>query len=221
MLTVMVLLSVVIDKLYAYDDQDTHPRVTGKAVGMSALNKYLKNNFGFADGSETIINGQPIIKLLRIGSTAEDNPMCRATNHFHNPLLPWDQSQLKDDAGITGGAIGWYCTNIEKWLPANRKSAITWATGLTSNVGLPVKRINQDMGWDDARRYFYSGLTAESNADRETNFPKTFQAVGQVLHLLHDMAVPAHVRNDIEARLNYIQEAISLRFIVSSLFLRS
>jgi hypothetical protein len=52
------------------------------------------------------------------------------------------------------------------------------------------------MGWDNARKYFYSALTSPGKAIREDSYAKTFQAVGQVMHLLQDMAVPAHVRND-------------------------
>jgi len=52
------------------------------------------------------------------------------------------------------------------------------------------------MGWDNARIYFYSALTSGDNAARESYFAKTFQSAGQVMHLLQDMAVPAHVRND-------------------------
>lgn len=47
------------------------------------------------------------------------------------------------------------------------------------------------MGWSDARDYFYKALTATNNNDRETYFAKTFQAIGQVLHMLEDMSVPA------------------------------
>ena len=61
----------------------------------------------------------------------------------------------------------------------------------------------QDMGWTDARRYFYQALITPLPTDRNTNFELTFRAVGQVLHLLEDMAVPAHVRNDFQSHLRY------------------
>jgi hypothetical protein len=59
------------------------------------------------------------------------------------------------------------------------------------------------MGWDNARAYFYQALTATGAVDRESNFVKTFRSVGQVLHLLEDMAVPAHVRNDFKSHLSF------------------
>ena len=52
----------------------------------------------------------------------------------------------------------------------------------------------QEMGWDNAREYYHLALASPSSADRETNFAKTFQSLGQVIHLIEDMAVPAHVR---------------------------
>jgi hypothetical protein len=59
------------------------------------------------------------------------------------------------------------------------------------------------MGWDHARQYYYSALTSLSKSGQESYFVKTFQGLGQVLHLLQDMAVPAHVRNDFTSHLAF------------------
>jgi hypothetical protein len=81
-------------------------------------------------------------------------------------------------------------------------SNITWATGFTSRDNkLTDAPDRQDMNWDNARTYFYQALTAVSKTDRDDNFIKTFRSVGQVMHLLQDMAVPAHVRNDFQSHL--------------------
>ncbi|MBN1383021.1 MAG: hypothetical protein JXA41_15255 [Deltaproteobacteria bacterium] len=39
-------------------------------------------------------------------------------------------------------------------------------------------------------------MTAEDKTTREKYFAETFRGVGQLMHLLQDMSVPAHVRND-------------------------
>jgi hypothetical protein len=50
--------------------------------------------------------------------------------------------------------------------------------------------------WNDARDYYYKALTSTDKATRESNFAMTFRGVGQVMHLVQDMSVPAHTRND-------------------------
>jgi hypothetical protein len=74
-----------------------------------------------------------------------------------------------------------------------------------------MARDRQDMGWDNARNYFYSALTEIDPLKRDDNYVKTFRSVGQVLHLLQDMAVPAHVRNDFQS---HHAENISVSSIV-------
>jgi len=181
----------------AYDDQDTHPKITDSAIENSNINSYLINSLNYKDGIKTTFpsNSQTTIKiLLQKGSIAEDSPNCRASNHFHNPLKPWNSSAMSDEPlWLDVVCLGW-----KPWY-----SNIVWATGQQSPTGPVISRNKQDMGWDNARNYFYSALTSASASDRETNFTKTFQAVGQVMHLLQDMAVPAHVRNDFRSHLTF------------------
>ena len=55
--------------------------------------------------------------------------------------------------------------------------------------------------WNDAREYYFKALTSPTKAERDENWGKTFRALGQIMHLIQDMASPAHVRND--AHLSY------------------
>ncbi|MBI5748931.1 MAG: hypothetical protein HZA00_07375 [Nitrospinae bacterium] len=169
----------------AYDDEKTHPEITEKSTRASNLNDYLINNLGFSEGLEKSFNynneNLTILKWLRKGSTDEDSPMCRASNHFHNPLFPWDQSYMSDDTTILGALIRNYC-NLTGWPYSDRKSLVTWGTGYLSPSpdGTKISMSNQEWGWGNARSYYYLALTSILNTDRETNFSKTFQAVGQV-----------------------------------------
>jgi hypothetical protein len=86
------------------------------------------------------------------------------------------------------------CSSWKLWY-----SNVTWATGFLSANGPQITRPNQWMGWSDARDYYYWALTSTSNKERESYFAKTFQALGQVLHLNQDVSVPAHVRNDFKS----------------------
>lgn len=177
----------------AYDDKVTHPELTKAAVASSQLETYLMQNYGnqFAKGINlTLLNDKSVVNWLTAGSTAEDAdrwPYCRRSTHFLNPLIPWNQ------AGLSELAI---CTMYNSPGYLSKYSALTWATGYEAQAGPIVSPNKQAMGWDNARNYFYSALSSAGNVERETNFAKSLQAVGQVLHLLQDMAVPAHVRND-------------------------
>lgn len=189
---VLILMVVISGNVFAYDDQVTHRKITEKAIVIANTEAYLIRNLGFPAGLTTSFpsnSGNSIMYLLMEGSKLEDHPACRASNHFHNPLKPWVNAGL-------GTMPGLICPS---WAPPEssaRYSALTWATGYDNFNGPIISRNQQQMGWDNARNYYYSALTSSVNTVRENYFVKTFQAVGQALHLLEDMAVPAHVRND-------------------------
>jgi hypothetical protein len=61
------------------------------------------------------------------------------------------------------------------------------------------------MDWDIARRAYFDALTKGTSAERDQNLAKTFQALGQVVHLVQDLAVPAHVRDDFASHGEYFE----------------
>jgi hypothetical protein len=183
----------------AFDDEATHPEITKKAANVSVLkiNNYLKGYLGenFSNGLDSIVKDKTVLAWLQKGSNAEDHPICRASHHFHNPRLLWLQSQMNDTPWMN------YACDIPRY------SNITWATGYTApppmgtKTNVVVSPLYRRVSWDTAREYFYKALTCTTAADRENYFAKTFEAVGHVLHLLEDMAVPAHTRNDFQSHL--------------------
>lgn len=183
---------------YAFDDQITHQDITRQAIENSDLNTYIIGNLDSQGGIETKLIGKSILNLLREGSKLEDTPVCRASNHFHNPLLSWEQSFMTDDILTPKGTFVREKCNITGWPYGGRQSNISWATGYQSPApeGVKISMSKQEMNWDDAREYYRLALTESSITLREDNFAKTFQAIGQVIHLLEDMAVPAHTRYD-------------------------
>ena len=188
---------------FAFDDVDTHPRITNKAIENTNLDKYLIQNLGLKDGLKTKLPSggkDSIVDWLKKGSTDEDSPICRASNHFHNPLKSWEQAGVSDQPSL----ISDWCSLTGY---STKYSNVTWATGYLGPDpnGSKITISGQEMGWDNAREYYYLALTSPSSADRETYFAKTFQSIGQVIHLIEDMAVPAHTRNDFSAHV-YFQE---------------
>ncbi len=53
--------------------------------------------------------------------------------------------------------------------------------------------------WESARAYYYSAITSNSEGTRNLKFADLFRSLGQIIHLIQDKAVPAHVRNDAHA----------------------
>jgi len=194
-LVFMILLSTYSG---AYDNITTHRKITEEAVKWSQLDTIVKNNLSYSSGYKEVISGQQIIKWLSDGSYLEDVPKCRASNHFHNPLLSWDQSYMTDMHGLPSV----YCSD---WNP--RYSAITWATGYLApppdgaKASFSSSLTYGPNNWDKAREYYYKSFTLSNKIDRDIFFTWSLTALGQVMHLLQDMAVPAHTRNDFSSHL--------------------
>jgi len=200
---VAIMVSSVVD---AYDNVDTHPRITKTSAPASKLDVFLKQNLGMVNGFKSAVRGKQIIDWLQEGSYAEDTPPCRAVNHFHNPLLPWDQSFMSDDISGDAYLVRQWCEGWG-WRYQDRRSAITWATAYLAPPPSGEKvNFSRDMStspftWDLARHYYHQALTLKTKEYRDQYFAATFKTVGHVLHLLQDMGVPAHTRNDFQSHL--------------------
>ena len=98
-----ICLSILLSpfKALGFDDKDTHPRFTEKAIiGHSSVEAYFRDVLGYKDivnstlpyVNENVVmssasssqlaewntNGWPILELLKAGSASEDTPDCRA-----------------------------------------------------------------------------------------------------------------------------------------------
>ncbi|PKL52239.1 MAG: hypothetical protein CVV37_02315 [Nitrospira bacterium HGW-Nitrospira-1] len=153
-------------------EKDTHKFLNEKVVNnYSIVHVYLKNQLGFEKGVEEVFNGKQLWEWIRDGGQYEDEPIyTRSLNHFHDPLKPWGS------AGFKG----------------TFKSSVIWA----QDQGAFGSLFGGDWSWKKARVSFYKGLTDLTKTDREKNLADTFRALGQVMHLVQDASVPAHVRND-------------------------
>lgn len=176
-------------------ERSTHDLVNRTASLASQLDPILRDTLGFPEGLSTSLsdrNGSKkrALNWIGEGGIREDGVggpggfvllESRFFRHFHDPLYqadaggrgPWDQAGLQ-------------------FLGQN-ESSIRW-----------MQRQNQDVqaartgnfSWQDARQYFRTALTSPTPADRDNAFSLTFQALGQIMHLVVDASVPEHVRND-------------------------
>lgn len=77
--------------------------------------------------------------------------------------------------------------------PFTRFPATDWGLGVQGRGSEPAGNAFTIL---DARAYQLQSLIATAPADREKNTAKLFRALGQVIHLVQDMAQPQHTRND-------------------------
>jgi len=199
--SLLVFILALSGPVEGFDDVDTHPRITETATGMSSLDSRLKDELALPSGLATTFvdpSGNPvsIVEWLRIGSTLEDAPPCRARNHFHNPLRPFASSGVTDLPAFVRGA----CADTPF---AVTRSNVLWGTRFVS----PVEKgsgAGNPFDWDAARLAFREALIGGAPGEREAALARTFETLGHVAHLIQDLAVPAHVRNDFQAHLQYL-----------------
>lgn len=139
-----------------------------------SLHSHLKDPLGFQKGVEEEFSSKAVWWWLGEGGKTEDEPFTRSANHFHNPLTDEGFSGLWGNGVFLAG-----------------DSALSWSQ---KDVG------HQSQGgyysWYDTRDYFYNALTGSTKTEREDYFAETFRGLGQLMHLVTDMSVPEHTRDD-------------------------
>jgi hypothetical protein len=99
----------------------------------------------------------------------------RSNNHFHNPQKSWSEAGLSD---IASG-----------------RSSIIWAQDGLLQASISTEQ--GDCSWDKAREFYHKALIeAEYPVWRKNYFADMFKILGHQIHLIQDLAVPDHVRND-------------------------
>jgi hypothetical protein len=122
-----------------------------------------------------------IMELISMGAILEDESaaldliQARSGNHFHNPLKNWEEAGL---------------TDIRTPVDPAPLSSILWAQDAERQSQFP----EFDNSWKTIRNYYFVGLTAAFN--RDYYLSRMFKGLGHQIHLIQDMAVPDHVRND-------------------------
>lgn len=188
---------------WSWDNGKTHKQLTESAVNQSILfaggSDYLKT-LGFSGGEAEILylpgkvcddqSGETVctvLQWLKYGAEKEDaevffplvNFSLRYVNHFHDPL---SGEGLHD--GLSSGL-----------------SAMAWAQDGASQENA----VEGDQSWANLRALYYQALTAASEENRQAGFAQLFKGLGHQMHLVQDMAVPAHVRNDAHAEDTLLQ----------------
>jgi hypothetical protein len=161
---------------------ETHRALNERAVEASDLDRYLREELGLLHGINEEFQAGTVRSWIGLGGEGEDKfndsewrgALARSRHHFQNPLRQWDAAGLDDRCffvRFTG------------------RASVRWAQLDTDQPGGSAR-------WTDARSSFLLLLTSSSKAERDQSGSDLFRILGQQMHLISDLAVPAHVRND-------------------------
>ncbi len=163
----------------AYDDKIVHPEININAAQQSTLGKQAgKKSFleilGFDSGLATpfTLGGKTkeALEWIKQGGTDEDGT-----------------SDIKLVDIMQGRYLRHFHDPLEPWSDAG-------LAAFSSNLVWAQKQdtVSGDYSWSAAREHYYQALITQY----ESEFAQTFLTLGHLMHLIADMAVPAHVRSD-------------------------
>ncbi|MDD5327951.1 MAG: hypothetical protein PHY02_09085 [Phycisphaerae bacterium] len=227
-LLAMSLLFICQAECLAWGNKKTHPALTAKAVEVSdVVDNYLKNQLDISDGLQTQLTwnfpadvkerlrrgeAEPdlvtrtLSEWIKAGSVIEDEdgdkwPQ-RPRHHFHDPTRNAGLDNQHDHPDWNNYACTWTGFDL------TGESTVHWAT-----IGTAEKKpTTNNHYWGKAREEFYKAFTESDESVREEFIAKTFLNIGHVLHLIEDMGVPAHTRNDfIEAHYRGIKSPLNFK----------
>lgn len=175
--TVVLLLSASAEVGETYEP-GTHQEIATRAAraDISSVDRVLRDELGILEGILKTFVGVAVPDLIGEGAQTEDSPRNRVFNHFHNPLLGWNDAGFR----LLGLQVG--------------QSSVRWQQNQNQTDSVPGGGGN--WAWQDGRRRYMQALTASAAADREQAFRDTFLTLGHLSHLVQDASVPAHTRND-------------------------
>lgn len=182
----LVLAGTLIEanQVSGWNSKITHKDLSLAGAQQSVLDNGYLSNLGLKDGINSTLEwsggqegtNKEIKKWIQEGANFEDGSW-RFFNHFHDPLKEWSAAGLNDyvfGINFRGG------------------SSVLWA----QNSGTFSRGPNADWSWESVRALYYQALIAPTKAEREAYLAQTFRGIGHLIHLIQDMAQPAHVRND-------------------------
>jgi len=178
---VTVVLWLVVSNAFAWNDEKTHPTISGKVATAFFGESFVKQE----------INNKMAIDWIKGGSILEDtgsvaqfiyNGTARSLSHFHNA----SKSTL----------IEAKLNDLPSYLPI--VGARTWeSTLLWAQDGDNQKtKVGGDWSWKMVRDLYYKSLTTTDKAVRDLWQADYLKGLGYQMHLIQDMGQPNHVRND-------------------------
>ena len=181
LIKVIVIILVMATGVFGYET-NVHREITIKAVTASGIASYLNRNLSVTLSDK--IDSRTIQEWMEKGSQWEDK-----TFDNSEPAMRYLNHFYDPTTGL-----GLNDSGTEKGSPS-----LQWANLHSGN----------DYDWLSARYSYLYALTSEQHSVRESFFAELFRSLGQLMHLVHDKAVPAHVRND--AHFPYLNSKVQQR----------
>jgi len=128
--------------------------------------------------------------IIEGGFTADEPEVHMSLRHFYDP-------QSRGVSKVSGATGCSYLTDVTD----DADKALAWLVGSTLNPCLNAKRLagkESKHSWAEGMTRLQAALD-HPQADpalRNKAFGKAWRCLGETMHLLADMTVPAHVRND-------------------------
>lgn len=152
-----------------------------------------------ADGSkmlppETAVKRTKSLEMWIIdGGWSADQPEGPAALvHFMDPQAPAGKRYLTDQQILVKVTSALDSTKGNPEI-----DALQW--GFDKNFGSWGTVYDQQYGWEQGKQYLASGIQS-TDASNE-NYGNAWRSLGECMHLVADMTVPAHVRNDGHAKI--------------------
>ena len=129
------------------------------------------------DAAQSTVSWKFARWLVEGGFTADEPERFMSLRHFYNPVTSLGPTYLTDIPAATGRLMMGSNPEID---------AVTWATSNPDN----------QFNWTRGKEYLAAALRASTLADAQRNYAAAWRSLGETMHLVADMSVPAHVRND-------------------------
>ncbi len=172
---------------------------------LEMYNSYIKKRMERGKVDDPDNSTRAIVEWIKAGSTIEDEDgqrySIRARHHFHDPTCNFqDFNEPGRNAGLDNKTdhpnysyfFAWLTGIYTDEFDVTGQSALVWMIEGTAEKEPTVN----DESWHNARDHFYFALTDSIQTDREEYLAAMFLDLGCILHMIEDMGVPAHTRND-------------------------
>jgi hypothetical protein len=147
-----------------------------KPAGVTTLARMNWRDAAY-DAAQTTMSWKFAKWLIEGGFTADEPERFMSLRHFYNPVTSLGPTYLTDIPAGTGWAMMGSNPEID---------AVTWATSNPDN----------QYNWTRGKEYLAAAMRASTPADAQRNYAAAWRSLGETMHLVADMSVPAHVRND-------------------------
>jgi hypothetical protein len=121
------------------------------------------------------------------GYSADEPESPAALRHFYDPVSKGHLTDTDWIAGFLRLTLGTQAVNPEI-------SAVEWAMNEDEGAGKMDVFFSQDYSYPDAKEYFKQALADKSRDN--PSYGNAWRAVGETMHLVADMGLAPHVRND-------------------------